>query len=243
MKSFKQYLTEMFPLPIAAETCEVDKIEFPKNIPNFGYAGQIKSTVKFEIPQKEKTTIAAPIAGYDRDAIKATIKQDESAGNEKKILKVYTDSKGKPTIAHGHLITAESPKIFTTVFADEHKTNPNFGKDVLSGKTELTTDQTERLLDYDLDVRMGPITKAFPKFGTYSSDLQSGIASGWWTGMLPQSKNTISLINSGKWDEAGKEFINAKEYRNPSGKGIRPRMDRLANTFRTEPTRQKKPAK
>jgi len=243
MKSFKQYLTEMFPFPIAPETNQVEKIEVPKNIPNIGNAGQIKASVKFEIPSKEKSTTPLPMSGYDRDAIKSTIKKDESAGNEKKILGVYKDSKGKPTIAHGHLITAESPKIFTKVFADEHKTNPNFGKDVLGGKTKLTPEQTERLLDYDLDVRMGPITKAFPKFGTYSSDLQSGIASGWWTGMLPQSKNTINLINSGKWDEAGKEFINAKEYKNPSGKGIRPRMDRLADTFRTEPTRQKKSAK
>ena len=55
----------------------------------------------------------------DINGICKKLKEYESAGNEKKVRKVFKDHKGNPTIGHGHLVTPESEKVFQEVFPDE----------------------------------------------------------------------------------------------------------------------------
>ncbi len=81
----------------------------------------------------------------DINGICKVIKEYESAGNEEKILSVYKDSKGLPTIGHGHLVTKESPKIFSDL---------NISQDVLAGKAKLTPEQADQLLKRDVQVRL-----------------------------------------------------------------------------------------
>jgi hypothetical protein len=64
----------------------------------------------------------------DINGICKIIKTYESAGNEQKILSVYKDSKGLNTIGHGHLVTNQSPKIFSEL---------NINPDILKGKGKL----------------------------------------------------------------------------------------------------------
>lgn len=245
MKSFRQYIFEMYPFPIAAETQQVERIETPKNISNIGGAGQIKAQVRIE-PAPTTQSAPAPIkknsAEYDLGAIKKMIVADESAGNEKKILSRYKDNRGLPTIGHGHLIDMKkSPKIFAEVFAAEHQTNPKFGEEVLSGKKSLTPNQVDRLADRDIADRMTAVVAAFPNFKTYSSDLQANIASEWFRGMMPSSKKTIMLINQGKWADASKEYLNSMDYRRAvkENSGVKTRMDRVSNAIGAEANRVK----
>jgi hypothetical protein len=55
----------------------------------------------------------------------------------------------------------------------------------------------------------------------------------------------LKHLNAGKFDEAGKEFLNASDYRNSVKQktGIAGRMKALSDAMISEPTRQKKPAK
>jgi len=167
----------------------------------------------------------------DINGICKIIKEYESAGNEEKILSVYKDSKGFDTIGHGHLVTKESPKIFAEL---------NISPDVLTGKAKLTPEQADKLLKRDVSVRVPKVKKIVPKLETYSSELQGELVSEYFRGMLPQSPKAISLLNQGKYEEAGNEYVKSKEY-NESVKqktGIHKRYDALANALKKEAARQ-----
>ena len=178
----------------------------------------------------------------DLNGICRTIMQDESAGNEKKVLSVYKDNKGFPTIGHGHLITKDSSKIFGEVFAQEQKENPNWVSTVLSGKGSLTPQQAERLLRKDVEVRIPQVVKLVPNFEKYGSELQANLASEQFRGMLGKSPNALKALNSGDFEGFASNYIDAKDYRESkeTDSGIYKRMDRLANAARTEGARQKK---
>lgn len=167
----------------------------------------------------------------DINGICKIIKQYESAGNEEKILSVYKDSKGFDTIGHGHLVTKESPKIFAEL---------NISPDVLTGKTKLTPEQADKLLKRDVSVRIPKVKKIVPKLETYSPELQGELVSEYFRGMLPQSPKAVSLLNQGKYEEAGNEYVKSKEY-NESVKqktGIHKRYDALTNALKKEAARQ-----
>lgn len=176
----------------------------------------------------------------DINGICKIVKTYESGGNEEKILGVYKDVKGLPTIGHGHLITPESEKVFKEVFAQEHEQDPTFGKTVLSGKSRLTPEQADRLLQRDVKVRIPKVQKMLPKFGSYSSELQGELASEHFRGMLGKSPTTIKLINAGDFEKAASEFLNAKDYRESVAKktGIAKRMENLATALKKEGARQ-----
>lgn len=213
-----QYLREMFPFYTTPDAGEVTKA--PPQIPE---------------PQKTSLVDVMPKKPpYDLKAIRETIKADESAGAGDKIYSPYKDSKGLPTIGHGHLITKESPKIFGAVFAEEHKKDNDFGAKVLGGKQRLTTEQADRLLDRDVTIRMPEVEKLVPKFSNFSPSLQASLASEHFRGMLGQSKKTLGLINQGKYVEASGEYLNAREYREAvqQKSGVAKRMQRLANELK-----------
>lgn len=181
----------------------------------------------------------------DINGICKVIKGYESAGNEDKILGVYKDSKKLDTIGHGHLVTSQSEEIFKEVFPEEHKKDPNFGSSVLRKGGRITPEQADRLLARDVTKRLPQVKKLVPKFETYSPELQSQLASEQFRGMLGKSPTALKHLNSGNFAEAGKEFLNASDYRNSVKEktGIAARMKALSDAMVSEPTRQKKPAK
>jgi GH24 family phage-related lysozyme (muramidase) len=181
----------------------------------------------------------------DINGICKVIKQYESAGNEEKILGVYKDSKNLDTIGHGHLVTPESEQIFKEVFPEEHKKDPNFGSSVLRKGARLTPEQADVLMLRDVTKRLPAVKKLVPKFETYSPELQSQLASEHFRGMLGKSPTAVKHLNAGNFAEAGKEFLNASDYRKSVKEktGIAARMKALSDAMMSEPTRQKKPAK
>lgn len=238
MKSFKQYIYEATMFPPQIETVQVEKMEVTPPVAAMGGdGGQRKAQVKFAVPEeKPKQT-----DDYDYARMSKAIRQYESGGNEKKILSVYKDSKGLPTIGHGHLVTKESPKIFGEVFAEEQKTSPTFATDVLSGKKALTPEQADKLLQRDIKTRLPQVEKMVPNFKKYSPELQTELASEHFRGMLGKSPNTLKLINQGKFEEAASAFLDADEYRKSKAQktGIAARMENLSKALKTELARQK----
>jgi len=169
----------------------------------------------------------------DINGICKEIKGYESAGNEEKILSVYKDSKGLDTVGHGHLVTAQSPKIFAEL---------NINPDVLGGKAKLTPQEADRLLERDVRTRLPQVQKLVPNFNNYSSELQAQLASEQFRGMLGKSPSALKKLNAGDFAGASTEYLNAKDYRESvkDKTGIAPRMQKLADAIRTEPERQKK---
>ena len=177
----------------------------------------------------------------DINGICKVIKQYESGGNEDKILSVYQDSKGLDTIGHGHLITPESKAIFNDVFAEENKKDPNFVQNILSGSGKLTSEQADRLLMRDVNARIPKLQKMVPNFNNFTPELQGQLASEQFRGMLGKSPTAIKKLNSGDFEGAADEYLNAKDYRNSvrDKTGIAGRMKNLSDAIRTEPLRQK----
>jgi GH24 family phage-related lysozyme (muramidase) len=172
----------------------------------------------------------------DINGICKILKTYESAGNEEKILSPYKDSKGLMTIVHGHLITKESPQIFQNVFAQEHKTDPEFGSKVLGGKQKLTPDQADSLLKRDVEVRIPKVEKLVPNLSSYSSKLQGEIVSEYYRGMMGKSPKAVKMLNAGDLTGAASEFLNAREYRESirDKTGIAKRMENLSNAMKEE---------
>lgn len=175
----------------------------------------------------------------DINGICKKIRTYESAGNEEKILGVYKDSKGLPTIGHGHLITKDSAKIFSEVLTDE---TPESIQQILSGKKKLKKDQVDKLLVRDVTVRIPEVKKLVPKFEELSGELQAELTSEHFRGMLGKSKKTLEHINKGQYDEASKEFLNAKDYRESVAQktGVAKRMENLSNALKKEAELHKK---
>jgi len=167
----------------------------------------------------------------DINGICKVIRQYESAGNEQKILGVYKDSKGLPTIGHGHLVTSESPKVFTELGID---------KNVLSGKGRITSDQAEKLLQRDVQKRLPTVKKLAPDFENYSSELQAELASETFRGMTGKSPKAMQHLRAGKYEDAANEYLNASEYRDAKAKklGTAKRMENLSNAIRKEGQRR-----
>jgi GH24 family phage-related lysozyme (muramidase) len=178
----------------------------------------------------------------DINGICKVVKAYESAGNEEKVLGVYKDSKGLPTIGHGHLITKESEKIFGETFPEEQKKDPGFARNVLSGKGRLTPEQADKLLERDVKVRLPIVKKLAPEFENYSPELQAELASETFRGMTGKSPKAMEYLRAGKYEDAAKEYLNAKEYRESvkQKSGIAPRMEKLASAIRTEGQRRAK---
>ena len=167
----------------------------------------------------------------DINGICKVIRQYESAGNEKKILGVYKDSKGLPTIGHGHLVTKESPKIFSEL---------NINPDVLTGKARLTPEQAEKLLQRDVQARLPIVKKLAPDFESYSPELQAELASETFRGMTGKSPKAMQHLRAGKYEDAANEYLNADEYRKSKAQktGIAGRMENLANAIKKEGQRR-----
>jgi GH24 family phage-related lysozyme (muramidase) len=173
----------------------------------------------------------------DIDGICRVIKTYESAGNEEKILGVYKDSKGLPTLGHGHLVNENSPNIIGKVIKD-----PERVKKILAGEDKMTPDEADSLLRDDVESRLPIVKRLAPDFDNYSFELQAELASETFRGMTGQSPKALALLNAGEFDAAAKEYLNAKEYRESvkNKTGIAKRMDNLANAIKMEGQRRAK---
>ena len=173
----------------------------------------------------------------DIDGICRVIKTYESAGNEEKILGIYKDSKGFPTIGHGHLIVKDSPNIIGEVITD-----PDRVQKILAGQDKMTSEEADSLLRIDVEKRLPIVKRLAPDFDNYSPELQAELASETFRGMTGKSPKALKLLNAGKFDDAAKEYLNAKEYRESvkNKTGIAKRMDNLANAIKMEGQRRAK---
>jgi len=96
---------------------------------------------------------------------------------------------------------------------------------------KITKEEADTLLRQDIRQRLPQIRRRIPKFNSFPKDLQVAVLGEWFRGSLGGSPETIRLINSGKFDEASKEFLNNDEYRDAKKRGrpgIRPRMELVA---------------
>lgn len=182
----------------------------------------------------------APQVKCDINGVCKIIRGYESAGNEEKVLSVYKDSKGLDTIGHGHLVTPESEKIFAETFPEEHKQDPNFGRNILRGGGRMTPQQADKLLERDVRVRLPIVKRLAPDFENYSPELQAELASETFRGMTGKSPKAMEHLRAGRYEEAAKEYLNADEYRKSKAKGtgIAGRMENLANAIRREAHRR-----
>jgi hypothetical protein len=173
----------------------------------------------------------------DLDGICREVIQDESAGNEEKIKKVYKDSKGFPTIAHGHLIGPNSKNVLGKVIKDSNRVNK-----ILAGQDAVTSDEAMGILKIDVEERLPKLKKLIPSFESQSPELQAKLYSEYHRGMLQQSPVSVQKFNKGDYEGFATNYVKAKDYTESkkAGTGIYKRMDRLVTAVRTEPERQKK---
>jgi LysM repeat protein len=197
----------------------------------------LKSFKTFLIEQQE--TIKC-----DVNNICTVIRGYESSGKvSEKIQSPYKDSKGLLTIGHGHLITPKSESIFSEVFPEEQKRNPDFAKQILSGQTKMTPEQVERLFERDVKVRLPKVKQIAPEFETYSPELQAELTSEYFRGMVGKSPTAMKLLRAGDFEGAATEFLNAEDYRKSVQEktGIAGRMRNLADAMRREGQLRKAP--
>jgi hypothetical protein len=177
--------------------------------------------------QREKETIEmAPIAD--------SIHRYESQGADyKKISRPFKDHKGNLTLGHGHLITKNTGETLQKVFADEHKKDPNFHENVLSGRQGLTNDQMKKLMHHDINIRIPQLQKMIPQFNKMPTYLQQELASEHYRGGIGKAKKTLAHINAGKFHEAAHEYLDSDEYRKekPDNSGVAKRYDALHNAL------------
>lgn len=79
--------------------------------------------------------------------------------------------------------------------------------------------------------------KMFPLLHLYSEELRANLISSTYRGSMSGSPKTRMLIIEGRFDEASREFLNNREYREAkrAGSGVAKRMERVANAIANEP--------
>ena len=188
------------------------------------------------IAEKEQQLklVNTQIEGFGRE------KADEEIETTKIEAKIKTEERRNPFVAQvkkelrskeGKELTAYKP-----VDSEEYFTigYGHYGADVEEGMV-ITEERAEELLHEDVMERVDSINNIIPKFEEMPKELKIAIFSEHFRGSIAQSKNTLRLINEGKFAEAADEFLNNDEYKNARrlGKsGIRPRMEAVANNLR-----------
>ena len=78
----------------------------------------------------------------------------------------------------------------------------------------------------------------FPLLHLYSEELRANLISSTYRGSMSGSPKTRMLINQGRFEEASREFLNNREYKEAkrTGSGVAKRMERVSNAIKNEPT-------
>ena len=143
--------------------------------------------------------------------------------------KRYKDHKGNPTVGYGHMIGPDSKKRFEAAGIGDQYEGVCVG-----GTCGLSKEDANKLLQQDIKDIYEPRTrKLLPKFDQLNPEAQSAAVGSVYRGGLSGSPNTLDLLNQGKFEEAGKEFLRNKEYRESKrqGTGVHKRMEQYADAF------------
>ena len=144
----------------------------------------------------------------DTEKFKETIRKAEGLR-----LEPYED-KGKDTVGYGHLL--------------------------LDGRTgnisvdRIDKEDAEKLLEKDIKIRLKEVNSLLPNFVNFPKDAQQAIFSEYYRGSIGQSPVTRALINTGRYKEAAKEFLNNNEYKNADKNkmgGIKKRMEAVSEAL------------
>ena len=144
----------------------------------------------------------------DTEKFKETIRKAEGLR-----LEPYED-KGKDTVGYGHLL--------------------------LDGRTgnisvdRIDKEDAEKLLEKDIKIRLKEVNSLLPNFVNFPKDAQQAIFSEYYRGSIGQSPVTRALINTGRYKEAAKEFLNNNEYKNADKNkmgGIKKRMEAVSKAL------------
>jgi hypothetical protein len=143
------------------------------------------------------------------------------------------------TIGIGHLLDGSnrSRAAFKKAFPDK-KYNEFF-----KGKGSITRDEAKALFRIDLPDYIAEAKKYSPNIESYSLNLQKHIIGSMFRGMWQQSPKTRALMEADKWDEAGEEFKNTRDYRNAvvdGLPGIIERTDDVVQAIKDEGKRYKR---
>jgi nucleoid-associated protein YgaU len=178
--------------------------------------------------------------------------KEETQGNENIIHRVHSPQKDDKTVGGGHSFKNldHSRQVFSQVFPEKMKKNPQWVDELSQGKGSLTPEETKKLFKYDVGVRVDQTSKLIKNFNDLSPEMQKVLVSSVYRGSLGGSPETVKLINAGEYEKAGDEYINNEEYRASKerrshektkivpGKGVYQRMDREREVMMGERKRQ-----
>jgi len=109
----------------------------------------------------------------------------------------------------------------------------HYGSDVTSDMY-LSEEEAYELLIEDVVIRLKRIRIAIPDFDNLSRELQIELLQSWYRGGLSGSPITIKLINEKRFEEASVEFLRNREYQTTHLKGVKVRMESVAQALRQE---------
>jgi GH24 family phage-related lysozyme (muramidase) len=145
------------------------------------------------------------------DRIVPVLKKLEDEGFRKG-GKTHIPTKGDvPTIGYGH----------TGKYAEANATMTEpFASDLLRSET---------------GERLRVLKRQIPDLYEYDPVTQTALGASQYRGSLGQSPKARRLLNEGKGEASGEEFLNSEEYRNAVARGragIRPRMEQTSRALR-----------
>ena len=139
------------------------------------------------------------------------------------------DHKGNPTVGYGHMIAPDSKKRFEAAGIGDQ-----YHGVCVAGTCGLSEEDADKLLQQDIKDIYEPRTrKMLPNFDKLNPEAQSAAVGSTFRGGLSGSPKTQELLRQGKFKDAGKEFLDSKEYRESvrQGTGVHKRMKKYADAF------------
>lgn len=114
---------------------------------------------------------------------------------------------GAATIAYGHKL----------------QKNEDFSKGI-------TDDEAVKLLEKDVVSKIGLAKKYIKNFDSLPMTVKIATINALFRGDM--GPKTMQLLNQNKFDEAAREYLNHREYRTTSNRGVKKRMDWNATVFK-----------
>jgi GH24 family phage-related lysozyme (muramidase) len=135
----------------------------------------------------------------------------------------YLDTGKKWTVGIGTLIGKGTDADLKASPFYKKKIDENTAKQIALGDINKKIDLTRRLLSPEV-------------FDSFSQKLQAQIVSGAYRGDITGSPKALGLLKEGKFQEAAKEYLDNKEYKEAKakGSGVARRMEEVAATIAEE---------
>lgn len=132
------------------------------------------------------------------DALRNIIKREEGLK-----LIPYKDNQGVLTVGYGlNLAQEKAVAELKKVGIDKDE--------LISGKTQLTSDQAEALMNINIEHSLEIARSIFPKFNSFGAGRQHAVIDMIYNlgeDRFKKFDNTINFIRRGKWDRAAKEIL------------------------------------